>query len=278
MEKSLSLYNGEATLDFDDAKHCYVWREKGRPVAGVTSILRLLDKPALIQWAANSAVQYISQEYVAAHEQGEPFSISGFLALCQQAKTAHRRISKTATDVGSEVHAFAEAILAERLVDLPEDPQAAKGADAFLEWYKWHEIKPLAVERMILSREHYYAGTVDFFGHIDGELCVLDFKTSTGLYLEMLLQLAAYAVALEEETQEQISHGWIVRLDKKNGKPTAYYVPLNRNLKDAWLYVRRTHKAVEGVSDLLDQVKAATKNGERLCQTSMTSTLQAELT
>lgn len=263
-------------LKFDPVKHAYTY--EGKFVPGVTAILKILDKPALVQWAANCAVEHISNGYIARLEAGEMPETTAFLSLCQEAKTAHRRISREATDVGSAVHSFAESYLSNPQTPLPADPQAAKGATALITWANSHTIEPIHVEKMVFSKEHFYAGTVDFFGRIDGELCVLDFKTSSGLYLEMLLQLAAYAVALEEEANERIHHGWIVRLDKKTGKPTPYYVPLSDKLKKAWLHVRYAYREMQSVDDLLEQVREATKQGERACLTSMTSTAAAELT
>jgi hypothetical protein len=143
-------------------------------------------------------------------------------------------------------------VLVDRRAPMPSDPQAAKGASAFLDWFHAHEIAPLGVERMVFSRRWYYAGTCDFFGSIDGERCVLDFKTSSGLYLEMLLQLAAYAVALTEETGAQIDTGWIVRLDKKTGKCQPYKIPLTNQIKDAWLRVREAHEIISKLEDQID--------------------------
>ena len=253
--KTLPLYGGDVHLDFDSKRHAYVWREKGLPVAGVTSILKVLNKPALVQWAANSAVQYITEGYKQRMEAGNELELSAFLSLCQEAKTAHRRISKKAADVGSQVHGFAERVLVDRRATLPSDPQVAKGAEAFLSWYHTHTIEPIHVERMVLSRTWYYAGTVDFFGRIDGEMCVLDFKTSSGLYLEMLLQLAAYAIALTEETEEPIKTGWIVRLDKKTGRCHPYKIPLTNQVKDAWLRVREAHEQVHKIEEQLDELR-----------------------
>lgn len=253
--KSISLYAGSVRLDFDDAAHAYRYQDKFVP--GVTSILKLLDKPALVQWSANCAVQYILEGWQKAMEGPDGLiEPSAFATLCQEAKTAHRRLSKAATDVGSLVHSFAERVLVDRRAAIPTDPQAAKGAAAFLEWYHSRKIEPIHVERMVFSKTWYYAGTVDFYGRIDGELCVLDFKTSSGLYLEMILQLAAYAVALTEETGERIDTGWIVRLDKKTGKCQPYKIPLTQQTKDAWLRVKEAHEMVSKIEEQIDGLRA----------------------
>lgn len=252
--KTISLYGGEVTLTFDPDAHCYRWVEKNMPVDGVTSILKVLDKPALVQWAANMAVGHIVE---GVNDIGlEHIDDTSFEELCTEAKTAHRKLSKSAADIGSEVHRFAERALIEQRVMLPENPQSRKGAEAFMGWLHAHNIRPISVERIIFSRTWYYAGTCDFFGHVDGQLCVLDLKTSSGLYLEMPLQLAAYAIALEEETGERIENGWIIQLDKKTGKPKPYPIPLTRDVKDAFLRVREAEDAVSKLKEKVDAIRA----------------------
>jgi CRISPR/Cas system-associated exonuclease Cas4 (RecB family) len=223
------------------------------------------------------AADYISSGYIERAERGEPMETSAFLSLCQEAKSAHRKFSKSATDIGKEVHAFAERALVEQRVTMPQDPQARLGAEAFLGWLHSTEIKPISIERMLFSKAHFYAGTCDFYGHINGELCVMDLKTSSGLYREMPIQLAAYAVALEEETGEHIDHSWIVRLDKKTGKCEPHYIPLRQSLKNAWLAVLEAYRATKLADELVEEVKAHSKQGTRATWTSIQSSLVAEL-
>lgn len=254
MTKLIKLYGGDVTLEFDERLHAYRWREKDLLVSGVTKIIGILDKPALVQWAANMACDYIG----AAMLVDGGARVLGRLeieTLLKEAKTAHRRTSKEATDIGKEVHAFAERALVDRRVTWPTDPKAKKGAEAFMSWLHATNIEPIAVERMLFSRHWYYAGTTDFYGFIDGERCVMDLKTSSGLYPEMLLQLAAYAIAIEEETHEDIADGWIVRLCKKTGKCEPYHINITQGLKDAFLRVRETHEALQKVEALTEEVR-----------------------
>lgn len=247
MNKTLTCYDG--VLSFDEKEHAYTWGDKFVP--GVTSILKILDKPALVQWAANMAAEYIRDNLV---------SFDQFEQVCKEAKTAHRKASKSAADIGSEVHAFCEAALIKQRIPLPVDPQARKGADAFLSWLHAHEVQPIGVERMVFSKLWYYAGTTDFVGRINGERCILDFKTSSGLYLEMLLQLAAYAIAVEEELKcERINHGWIIRLDKKTGKCEPYKIELKDSYRDAFLRVREAHELISKMDGDLEELRASAR-------------------
>ena len=272
MTKLVQLYGGEVTLEFDDKLHAYRWREKDLLVSGVTKIIGILDKPALVQWAANMASEYVLGE-VAKHLW--PPTEDRLEEICKEAKTAHRKFSKSATDIGKAVHAFAERALVEHRIRLPEDPQTRKGAEAFLTWLHATDMQPINVERMCFSRTHWYAGTCDFYGHINGDLCVMDLKTSSGLYPEMLFQLAAYAIAISEETGERIDHGYIVRLDKKTGKCEPHYVPLRQSLKSGFLDVKKAYDATKVADALADEVKTASKEGTKLCLTRTLSTQAA---
>ena len=266
MSKSIKLYGGDVILHMDEDAHCYSFEGRPDHPPGVTAILKVLDKPALVGWAANCPVEHISNGYKTAMEGPDGvLDVSAFLSLCQEAKTAYRKISKEARDVGSLVHKFAEQVLVDRRAAMPSDPQAAKGAAAFLSWFNAHKIEPFCVERIVFSKTWYYAGTCDFFGKIDDEICVLDFKSSNpfknkwhGPYIEMHLQLAAYAVAITEETGERIDAGWIVRLDKQTGQCDPHRIELHQGWKNAWLRVRETYEAINKLEDQLNGIRQRT--------------------
>ncbi len=280
MSASVSLYGGDVRLTFDDALHAYTAHLKntsaltdGKFVPGVTKILGCLDKPALIQWAANMAGDYPLVEFD--RQQLSSIDRDGLAYLCKEAKTAHRKFSKAATDIGKEVHAFAERALVDQRVKMPIDPQARKGAEAFLGWLHATDMQPINIERMCFSQTHWYAGTCDFYGHINGDMAVMDLKTSSGLYPEMLFQLAAYAIAISEETGERIDHGWIIRLDKKTGRCEPHYIPLRQKLKSGFLSVKAAYDATKVADALVDEVKQASKEGRRACLTSTLSSTAA---
>ena len=220
----VTLYDGEVNLEFNENRHIYTWKEKNLPVRGVTSVLKWLNKPALMPWAANMAAAFVKDNFI------EGMSGDEMAALCEEARGAHRRMAKSAADIGTEVHSFCEAHLkADMIGGVPpamlEDETARKSCVAFLNWAREHDIRPIELEHILFSSKHYFAGTCDFYGHIDGELCVLDFKTSSGIYVEMIIQLAAYNLALTEMYGERVEAGWIIRLDKKTGKFETCRIP-----------------------------------------------------
>lgn len=193
-------------LVFDDNQHAYSW--DGKFVPGVTSILAVVAKPALIQWAAGMASDYWLEQIKTRHD---------YPLICKEAKTAHRRKAKAAADIGNEIHKYAECHF--KRLPAPEltTPEAKRGAQAFHDWLGSHKIKIKASERRIFSKKFFYAGTCDLVAEIDGELCVGDLKTSTGIWPEMLLQTAAYQGALEEEKEMKFDARYIIRFGKTDG-------------------------------------------------------------
>lgn len=197
------IHGGELT--FDESAHAYLWN--GSPVPGVTSILKCLDKPALMPWAIGITRDF----WLSAVKSGR----TDFEQIYKESWNASKNISKDAADIGKNVHAYAEAHFKKK--ELPEllTDQAKRGVEAFHKWLDAHKIEILASERIVFSKEHYYAGTCDFVAKIDGEIGVGDIKTSSGIYPDMRFQTAAYQHALEEEKGMKFPVRWIIRFDKK---------------------------------------------------------------
>lgn len=195
-------------LIMNEEKHAYTWG--GAFVPGVTSILGCIAKPALIPWAANMA----SDHWLNAIKEGR----EDHEAIYKEAKGAHRKKVKDAANIGHNIHEYAECFFKKQKLPKLKTDEAKRGVEAFHKWYESHKIKILASERLVFSKEHYYAGTTDFIAEIDGMYCVGDIKTSSGIYPEMRLQTAAYQQAIQEEKGFRVECRWIIRFDKKTGE------------------------------------------------------------
>jgi len=200
------MYGGE--FIFDEAAHLYTFN--GQPVPGVTTILKVLDKPALIPWAIGVTRDY----WLEAVKAGR----TDFEKIHKESWNASKKITKDAADIGKNVHSYAEAFFKKQ--PLPEllTDSAKRGAEAFHKWLDAHSIKVLASERLVFSKEHYYGGTCDFVAEIDGLLVVGDIKTSKGIYNEARFQTAAYQHAMQEEKGMTFGGRWIARFDKVSGE------------------------------------------------------------
>lgn len=195
------------------------------PVPSVTHVLSCLGKPALINWAASEERKLIigaaADLYQDAH--GTPLMLRAvytdtLLKRVTKVK-AHQRALAKAGEIGSQVHAMAEWFLRKELgqvveAEPPLSPEARVAFNHFLAWVSQAKMKPLFLESSVWSRKYRYAGTLDVYGTINGKLAVIDFKTSSALYPEYHLQVAAYIQALREMQQGKPVTGYLVRFPK----------------------------------------------------------------
>lgn len=200
---------------FDKAKHVYTL--DGRPLTGVTTILGVIGKPFLINWAANMVAQYI-KDHCDVDEEGI-YDVSA--EQLEKAKTAHTRKKEEAGAAGTAVHEIIEGIIKNAIDNnngyLAETSHENKQVNNFLEWANGTNVRFLDSEKRLYSAKHWYAGTADIICEIDGQKYIGDIKTSSGIYPEHFIQCAAYAEAAKEMGLYDNFHGVIILNCKKNG-------------------------------------------------------------
>jgi len=241
------LYHGEVKLQFNSGKHHYT--VDGQTIDGVTSILKVIDKPALIAWAANQAAGYFQSNV----KVGDTIDEIQLKNLVEGAKSAYRKFSKNAADIGTIFHEWVESyvkasISHEQIPELPTNEMLRNSAKSFLKWAKNRNVEFKSCERKIYSRKYNYAGTLDFTAVVDGKLVVGDIKTSSGIWDEYWLQLAAYKQALQEEFPEyKIDHTCIVRCGKDGSFEVQELNDFEQNFKafEAALNLYRWQKAMK---------------------------------
>ncbi len=157
------------------------YRYGGRSFVRVTEVLKVLNKPALVGWAAKTAARLVLDD-PATYNTPEK-AAQGIYA--NKGESAAR---------GSAVHLFAENVSKGTPVDIAELPDELKGYGvAFQGFMRMCAPKPLYVEASLYSETHGYAGTTDLIATLaDGLVYDIDFKTARGVYDENKLQLAAY--------------------------------------------------------------------------------------
>lgn len=237
------FYGGEIALRFDEPK--WTWYRMNADdtydkVYGVTRTCKIIDKSeVLMAWAKKQAMLKLSRLML------DHLGPDGTYQLFQheletiiaEAKKADKEILEAAGETGHDAHAWIENyILAGLKQDrdvpaYPKDPRAAKACTAMLRWETAHNVRWVSTERKVYSRTFNFAGTMDGLAHIDScndpicckttfknRLSIVDWKTSNYLYLEYLLQTAAYWQAFTEETGQVIKDRWIIRLGKEDGE------------------------------------------------------------
>lgn len=162
----------------------------GEKVPGVTSVIDVLDKPALRQWYANEAAKRVVDEW----DRIVRMAPSERLEFV---KYGARDTMRAAALRGTEIHALGHKLATgEEGVDVPDEHRGPVEAYArFLD--RW-EVEPIAAETPLVNTRYRYAGTADLWARIgrrDNVLALLDVKTGKGVYSETGLQLAAYRYA-----------------------------------------------------------------------------------
>jgi hypothetical protein len=210
----------------------------GELFPSVTHILSAISKPALVPWAAKVEREACTEAAAALYDElgaaGQRYPASWFAAaLAAKLGTvkAHQRTLARAGDIGTEAHQAIEWLLRTALgAEAGPKPVISAPAkiavEAFKAWAVRVSLKPILIERIVYSKQHRYAGTLDLLARVDGVLSTIDFKTGKAVYNESHLQAAAYGAALEEMGYREPSQALIVRLPKVAGDPPVEVVPV----------------------------------------------------
>lgn len=101
----------------------------------------------------------------------------------------------SAGERGSFVHEVIADLLKGNKVVIPADAdsKATKQIQGFCNWWEDNRPEAIAVEEFLVGED--YAGTVDFICRIKNSIWLIDFKTSTNVYVSHHLQTAAYSKA-----------------------------------------------------------------------------------
>ena len=176
-------------------RHLYYFNGAG-PWPGVTTVTGVLDKPALVRWSREQVARAAiasAERLVADRDAGNEDAAVAYLLATRNEGTDGR-------ERGSRIHGVLESVLRRESVDIdPADAAAVAGARA---WLNEAKVRPLEVEAFLINETLGYGGTCDLIAEIDGEVWLLDWKTSKSVawasgkvYDEMRLQLAAYGNA-----------------------------------------------------------------------------------
>lgn len=210
-QTSHMLYNGTVHYDFDPVKHIHYIN--GSRAYGVTTALGIISKPFLIPWAANCAADEVKRQLVP----GQALDEIAIQKLVADAKTAYKDKRDGAADMGTYIHNWIEAYSQGESPELPVNKKLLKTIEDFKAFWDSKDIEVIHAERPVCSLKHYLAGIPDLICKVDGKLTIMDWKTGSGIYPEMFLQLAAYALMYEEEHPDQkVEQLYIVNASVKN--------------------------------------------------------------
>lgn len=136
-------------------------------------------------------------------------------------------IMRRAGKEGTQVHEAIETLLDGEELHWMDDYGNAKYNEKVWEMINkfvdfWTTCKPelISTEEFVYSDEYRYAGTADLVCKLDGEVWLIDFKTSNSLHKSYDLQLASYAKALKESKGVEIERTGILWLKSSKRGPS----------------------------------------------------------
>jgi hypothetical protein len=255
----------------------------------VTTILSVINKPALVPWAAKMereactlAATELYAEIAARPQLPRSMYVLALEQRLGQAK-AHQKALAAAAEIGTAAHAAVEHSLRTALGQHvgPAPILADAALWALMSWQDFArdvQLVPQAIEQVVYSRDHRYAGTLDLVATLDaGALlsrlerqgpvatslgdwlrqqttvrAVVDIKTGRSIYPESSLQAVAYERALAEMGHGRVDGALIVRLPKITSDPEfeVAVVPPARELFATFLAVRQLWTWVDAQEQL----------------------------
>lgn len=243
----LMHYNGEVILRFSPKAWLYLMEKDGDlvPISGVTNTLKIVDKSAaLIGWATRLFLEK-AVALLQSNRRRDGFvevDYDELVTILATAKDEHKNVLEKAGDTGHDAHAFVESLVKatmaedelrrmEVLAKFPEDERATNAAVACLAFFADHNVRYVAAEQRVVSREWLVAGTMDgdvlidscdradcpcqAFAPFKDKRVVLDLKTSNQVQATYFAQADFYWKAKVEEFPETKFEGTVIlRLGK----------------------------------------------------------------
>ena len=136
-------------------------------------------------------------------------------------------IMRKAGKEGTQVHEAAEQLVEGKEVSWMDDYGRAKYSQVvwemilkFADFWKTHKPELISSEQFVWSDEHKFAGTADIVCKMNGEVWLIDIKTSNSIHKSYDLQLASYAKGLEESRGVKIERTGILWLKAQSRGPS----------------------------------------------------------
>ena len=183
----------------------------GTVVPGVTTVLNQLgwNKNALMAWARKTAMEGLDPN----------------------------KVRDQAAEVGTIVHEMISAFLKKKELNLAiysaDDINKARIAfDGFITWWNSAKLHYEFSEIKIVSDKYKFGGTLDLIARNNGTRCLIDFKTSNGIYPEYKVQVAAYK-KLADQAEMPIDQCYLLHISKENGTITTMILN-DKVLRSGW--------------------------------------------
>ena len=234
----------------------------GKRVPGVTTIIsKCSEKGGLKWWAAKLAANMFADEI---RKLDELPTENDLARIHDLAYYAHRNSVQAAATAGTIAHDMVEQFIVSNTTEFDVQEKfdcteeiadhATTAFGGFLEWFGANKIEVTHTELPLLSQKHRFGGTLDGAGGcgaailVKGKRSLLDWKTSNGLYVDHLIQVAGgYKILWNENfPDDQIDGGYhIVRFDKNHGGFAHHFWPDIPGADEAFLHMRGLYELLK---------------------------------
>jgi len=244
----------------------YRQKTTGKAVKGVTTILSILSKPALIFWGYKQGMSNFDRLMV-------EIAVLSNMTIKEDPENLDKIIQNfkitglydkrdKAGNAGTLAHSFVE----NHIKGLPEPSTGGITQDVidkaegcyltFLDWEKTNKLKVIASEVELTSEKNAFGGTIDDVIQTaltpQGMVDIFDLKTGKDIYLEAKIQVKSYSKLWEEHHPELPVSGFhILRLGESGEFTHKYFPSLDEGYWKIFL-------------DLLDVTETLSQLGEKL--------------
>ena len=193
--------------------------KEGKRIPGVTTVLKNLgwSTEPLLWWAWNEGIE------------GRNF----------------RDTSQKAADAGTLAHEMIECDIKGKALPTIEDASIKEKAETcylnFLDWKEQINFISRFSEIHLVSETYQVGATPDCIPSIKGKLALFDWKTGSGVYPDMLCQIAAYKEIWEENNPDMPLEGgiYLLRIGKEDASWHWHYW---QALPEAWEVFKMARK------------------------------------
>jgi hypothetical protein len=215
------------SLIFNDEVHSYSLNGKIAPSVTTINKAAFPESPQLSVWK-------IKQGSLATIEllKQIPLPIvklpADFLKeVVKESTQYYKKVAQEAADIGSLVHDFAEQWTTTKKISdelnkaIESHPDREKVEHCIKKFSSWHETEGdvlISAEEIIGSPTHHFAGKYDSLSERKGKVIIRDYKTSSGIYVDQFVQMAAYKIMLKEWNNVEVDELEIVRFGKESGE------------------------------------------------------------
>lgn len=263
------MATGEITKIFHYGVRYYKRVGEDRLFPSVTSILKVASQPYLDKWLREKEYKVLRD-----HLRGR-FELNSITPECIDVAIDNAKksafVADPSSNFGVECHDMIENIIKsgsmdENTVECPEHLKPVK--QSFFRWYRREkELRNMEIihtELPLVSQQYGFAGTADAVARVtikgEDKIVVLDWKTSNHLRNHYALQIAAYSKLYEENFNESIYAGVVIKFSKVNAD---YEVRSVKNLErvfDNFMNYKSVWDLEQRDVNLFDQIRVSPEN------------------